>query len=66
MIKRIEFTLNLNDPREAKIYHALKPSLRYRHGGAIIRQALGRFLVVEPKKSDVGNNFDLQEKTQHE
>jgi hypothetical protein len=45
MIKRIEFTLNLDDPREAAIYHALKPSLRYRRGGAVIRQALDDLLV---------------------
>jgi len=46
MIKRIEFTLNLADPKEAAIYRALKPSLRYRRGGAVIRQALGEHLIV--------------------
>jgi hypothetical protein len=45
MIKRIEFTLNLDDPREAEIYRALKPALRYRRAGAVIRQALGVFLI---------------------
>lgn len=40
MIKRIEFTLNLDDPREAAIYRALKPSLRYRRAGAVIRESL--------------------------
>lgn len=50
MIKRIEFTLNLNDPREAEIYHALRPSLRYRRAGAVIRQALGTFLVSEERR----------------
>jgi hypothetical protein len=52
MIKRIEFSLNLADPREAAIYHALKPSLRYRRAGAIIRQALDSLLIgedVQPK-----------------
>lgn len=43
MFKRIEFSLNLNDPQEARIYRALQPSLRYRRGGAVIRQALGTF-----------------------
>jgi hypothetical protein len=43
MFKRIEFSLNLNDPQEAHIYRALLPSLRYRRGGAVIRQALGDF-----------------------
>jgi len=47
MIKRIEFTLNLADPREAAIYRALKPALRYRRGGAVIRQALDTFLTPE-------------------
>ena len=45
MIKRIEFHLNLDDPREAAIYQALKPSLRYRRAGEVIRQALDRLLV---------------------
>lgn len=47
MIKRIEFTLNLDDPREAAIYQALHPSLRYRRAGAVIRQALGIFLILD-------------------
>jgi hypothetical protein len=52
MIKRIEFSLNLDDPREAAIYRALKPSLRYRRAGAVIRQALDSLLIsedVQPK-----------------
>jgi hypothetical protein len=47
MFKRIEFSLNLNDPQEARIYRALLPSLRYRRGGAVIRQALGDFFDEE-------------------
>jgi hypothetical protein len=47
MIKRIEFSLNLDDPREAAIYRALKPSLRYRRAGAVIRQALDSLLISE-------------------
>lgn len=47
MIKRIEFSLNLEEPQEAQLYHALLPSLRYRRGGAIIRQALGMFFNSE-------------------
>ena len=43
MIKRIEFSLNLADPTEAQIYRELLPSLRYRRGGAMIRQALGTY-----------------------
>ncbi len=45
MIKRIEFTLNLDDPHEAAIYRALRPSLKYRRAGAIIRAALNTHLV---------------------
>ena len=45
MIKRIEFSLNLEDPREAAIYRALKPALRYRRAGAVIRQALDSLLI---------------------
>ncbi len=49
MLKRIEFSLNLNDPHEARIYRALLPALRYRRGGAVIRQALGTFFeTTEP------------------
>lgn len=45
MIKRIEFTLNLDDPYEAAIYQALRPSLKYRRAGALIRAALNIHLV---------------------
>jgi len=45
MIKRIEFTLNLDDPHEAAIYRALRPSLKYRRAGALIRAALDAHLV---------------------
>jgi len=45
MIKRIEFTLNLDDPREAAIYQALRPAIKYRRAGAIIRAALNAHLV---------------------
>ena len=45
MTKRIEFSLNLDNPREAAIYHALKPSLHYRRPGAVIRQALDSLLI---------------------
>lgn len=51
MIKRIEFSLNLEEPQEAQLYHALLPSLRYRRGGAIIRQALGMFFNSEESAS---------------
>jgi hypothetical protein len=50
MIKRIEFTLNLNDPREAELYRCLKPALRHRRAGAVIRQALNQFYQPNDKK----------------
>ena len=64
MIKRIEFHLNLDDPREAAIYQALKPSLRYRRAGEVIRQALDRLLIPisEAHKPQMLPTFDLQEK----
>lgn len=40
MFKRIEFTLNMEDPDEAALYRALRPSLRGRRAGTVIRQAL--------------------------
>ncbi len=64
MIKRIEFHLNLDDPREAAIYQALKPSLRYRHAGEVIRQALDRLLISngEVQKPQILPLFGQQEK----
>ena len=63
MIKRIEFHLNLDDPREAAIYHALKPSLQYRRAGEVIRQALDRLLISkgEVQKLQTLPLFDQQE-----
>ena len=65
MIKRIEFHLNLDDPREAAIYQALKPSLRYRRAGEVIRQALDRLLIPmsEVHKPQMLPSFDQQENT---
>ena len=65
MIKRIEFHLNLDDPREAAIYQALKPSLRYRRAGEVIRQALDRLLISkgEVQKPQMLPLFDEQENT---
>lgn len=53
MFKRIEFSLNLADPQEARLYRALLPALRYRRGGVVIRQALGLlFADTEQPKAD--------------
>ncbi|MBZ0308721.1 MAG: hypothetical protein K8I82_21820 [Anaerolineae bacterium] len=45
MMKRIEFTLNLDDPQEAAIYRALQIPLQRRRAGAVIRQALEAHLL---------------------
>lgn len=62
MFKRIEFSLNLADPYEARIYRALLPSLRYRRGGAVIRQALGDFFESEEPSRSVQTRSSVQEK----
>jgi hypothetical protein len=64
MIKRIEFSLNLDDPREAAIYRALKPSLRYRRAGAVIRQALDNLLIGEDVQSK--SQVSAKQETKHE
>ena len=45
MMKRIEFTLDLDDPHEEAIYKALRTALQRRRAGAIIRQALDAYLL---------------------
>jgi len=63
MFKRIEFSLNLNDPQEARIYRALQPALRYRRGGVVIRQALGTFFDAhEQPQAAVKSRSSVQEK----
>lgn len=64
MIKRIEFSLNLDDPREAAIYRALKPSLRYRRAGAVIRQALDSLLTGEDVQPQP--QVSTKQESQHE
>lgn len=53
MMKRIEFTLNLDDPQEAALYRALSPALRYRRAGSVIRQALQSFLLGNEKRNPI-------------
>lgn len=66
MIKRIEFSLNLDDPREAAIYRALKPSLRYRRAGAVIRQALDTLLVADEETQQTQEYFEIHQEKNHE
>jgi hypothetical protein len=49
MLKRIEFTLNLDDPTDVALYEALAGLLCHRRAGALIRQALAAFLLDERK-----------------
>ena len=59
MFKRIEFTLNMEDPNEAALYHALRPSLRGRHAGAVIRQALTLFYAEQSAANATRTNQSL-------
>ncbi len=45
MNRRIEFTLNLDDPQEQAILEALTGALRHRRAGELIRQALSAYLL---------------------
>jgi hypothetical protein len=60
MIKRIEFTLNLDDPQEAELFRSLTPSLRYRRAGAVIRHALQQYF--EPAEGQVDADGSLAKK----
>ena len=44
MNRRVEFTLNLDDPIEQAIYEALTVAMRHRRAGEVIRQALRAYL----------------------
>lgn len=66
MIKRIEFHLNLDDPREAAIYQALKPSIRYRRAGEVIRQALDRLLINHETAKPYARLSVEQQEKRHE
>ncbi len=49
MLKRIEFTLNLDDPTDAALFEALTLPLRHRRAGALIRQALAAYLFDDER-----------------
>ena len=66
MFKRIEFTLNLDDPDEAALYYALRPSLRSRRAGSVIRQALARFYGDRQTTPNDLKTAQASERTQHE
>jgi hypothetical protein len=44
MNRRIEFSLNMDNPQEAALYEALSGLLRHRRAGEVIRQALTAYL----------------------
>ena len=66
MFKRIEFTLNLDDPDEAALYDALRLSLRSRRAGSVIRQALTRFYSDRQTTPNYSKNALASEGTYHE
>ena len=47
MNRRVEFTLNLDDPVERAIYETLSAALRHRRAGELIRQALVAFVLSD-------------------
>ena len=47
MNRRVEFSLNLDNPPEAALYEALTELLRHRRAGEVIRQALTAYLFAE-------------------
>lgn len=44
MNRRVEFSLNLDNPSEAALYEALSDLLRHRRAGEVIRHALTAYL----------------------
>ncbi len=44
MNRRVEFSLNMDNPQEAALYDALADLLRHRRAGEVIRQALVSYL----------------------
>ncbi|MHB8629272.1 MAG: hypothetical protein ACYDBJ_24730 [Aggregatilineales bacterium] len=55
MNRRVEFTLNLDDPLENAIYEALAVALHRRRAGELIRQALTAFLFNNDAPATGGN-----------
>jgi hypothetical protein len=53
MNRRVEFSLNLDNPPEAALYDMLTELLRHRRAGEVIRQALTAYLCNEPKAQPV-------------
>lgn len=44
MNRRVEFSLNMDNPSEAALYDALSDLLRHRRAGEVIRHALSAYL----------------------
>jgi len=47
MNRRVEFSLNMDNPQEAALYDALASLLRHRRAGEVIRQALSAYLFTD-------------------
>jgi len=53
MNRRVEFSLNMDNPQEAALYDLLANLLRHRRAGEVIRQALTAYLFAEVRQSTV-------------
>jgi len=51
MNRRVEFSLNMDNPQEAALYDLLANLLRHRRAGEVIRQALTAYLFAEVRPS---------------
>ena len=67
MNRRVEFSLNLDNPPEAALYDALTELLRHRRAGEVIRQALIAYLFAEsrpqPGKRPARSTMPIQQGT---
>jgi len=60
MNRRVEFSLNMDNPQEAALYDLLANLLRHRRAGEVIRQALTAYLFAEtrPLAANVSRRAD--------
>jgi len=70
MNRRVEFSLNMDNPSEAALYEALHDLLRHRRAGEVIRQALSAYLfndpVGQPSRKLVSKTLVQSTRTNHE
>jgi len=63
MNRRVEFSLNMDNPQEAALYDLLANLLRHRRAGEVIRQALTAYLFAEARPSTVNLLRRVEEHT---